>query len=250
MLTQSSGFKHGSVTRKSETLSPAELAMIDLGKSTGLFKVDCTQDAAADFTKDNLAKYDIVMFYTSGNLPIASNDMDNFLNDWLKQEGHGFLGFHSALDTLKDHEGYRTLVGGTFNGHPWGSGNTVTISVHDPNHPTMVPFGSEFQIKDEIYQYNHWVPENCRVLMSLNMAKCKPSKPYHVPVAWVKEWGQGRVYVNNLGHNPSSWQDQRYLKSIANAVRWIRRDVEANASPNPEMSAKLRDLAKKVASEQ
>lgn len=244
MLTQSAGFRHGSVNRRGGGLAPAEVAMVQLGKMTDLFEVHCTQDAAADFTKDNLQNYDIVMFYTTGKLPIADADMDYFLNKWLKQKGHGFMGFHSATDTYKDFEPYWDMVGGSFNGHPWNAGNTVTITVHEPDHPTMKPFGSEFQIKDEIYQYKNWQPKKVRVLMSLNMAKCMPAKPYHVPVAWVKSYGEGKVYVNNLGHNTSSWADQRYLDSITAAVKWIRGDVEGESAPNPEVSAAQEELAK------
>ena len=59
MLTQSQGFKHGSVNRDRKdqppgTLSPAEISMTQLGQQSGLFDVQCTQDAAADFTKANL----------------------------------------------------------------------------------------------------------------------------------------------------------------------------------------------------
>lgn len=247
MVTQSKGFVHGSVKRTEDKLAASEIAMIQLGQTTGLFTVDCTQDAAADFTKDNLQKYQIVMFYTTGALPIAEVDMQYFLNDWLKQKGHGFIGYHSATDTYGDYQPYWDMVGGTFNGHPWNAGNTVTITVHEPGHPTMESFGSEFQIKDEIYQYKNWQPEKVRVLMSLNMAKTKPSMPYHVPVAWVKPWGEGRVYVNNLGHNESSWTDERYLKSITNAVRWIRGDIDGPSEPNPQLSAAQEELAKSVA---
>ncbi|MEZ6125105.1 MAG: ThuA domain-containing protein [Planctomycetaceae bacterium] len=246
MLTQSVGFKHGSVTRSEQKLAPAEVAMIQLGQTSGLFSVDCTQDAASDVTKDNLQNYDIVMFYTTGRLPIADGDLDYFMNTWLKQKGHGFMGFHSATDTFHDYQPYWDMIGGTFNGHPWNAGNTVTISVHEPDHPLMKPFGSEFQIQDEIYRYKNWQPEKVRVLMSLNMAKCKPSDPYHVPVAWVKSYGEGKVYVNNLGHNPSSWTDERYLKSITAAVQWMRGDIEAASEPNPDLSAAQEQLAKEA----
>lgn len=249
MITQSVGFKHGSVNRKDAELAPAEVAMVQLGEKTGLFTVHCSQDATADLTKDNLKNYDIVMFYTTGALPVYANDMHYFLNTWLKEKGHGVMGFHSATDTFKDYEPYWDMIGGSFNGHPWNAGTTVTITVHEPAHPTMVPFGSEFEIKDEIYQYQNWQPEKVRVLMSLNMAKCKPSKPYHVPVAWVKSWGNGKVYVNNLGHNETSWADDRYLKSITAAVKWIRGDVKGESAPNPELSAAQEELAKKVATE-
>ena len=183
-LTQSKGFKHGSVNRDNQDgtkkdLAASEVAMKQLGQQSGLFEVDCTQDAAADFTKENLQKYDIVMFYTTGDLDIKDSDRDYFINEWLKQKGHGWIGFHSAADTYRTEnpkdKWYWDLCGGTFKGHPWNAGELVTISVHDTKHPAMKAFGDEFQIKDEIYWYTHWVPENVRVLMSLNIAKC-PTK--------------------------------------------------------------------------
>lgn len=247
MVTQSVGFRHGSVTRKDDKLAPAEVAMIQLGQQTGLFKVDCTQDVESDFTKDNLQNYDIVMFYTTGILPIAEADLNYFFGTWLKQKGHGVIGFHSATDTFKEYEPFWDMIGGSFNGHPWGSGTTVTIAVHEPDHPLVKPFGEEFVIKDEIYQYRHWQPEKVRVLMSLDMSKCKPSRPYHVPVAWVKQYGEGLVYYNNLGHNNESWTNQAYLASITTAVKWVKGEVEAESAPNPRLSASQEKLAASVA---
>ncbi len=252
MLTQSAGFVHGSVRRPTDDekklmkLAVAEIAMIQLGEKTGLFTVDCTQDAAADFTKENLQNYDIVMFYTTGSLPIEEEDRDYFFKEWLPTKGHGFIGFHSATDTYGDYQPYWDMVGGTFDGHPWNSKNTVTISVHDPENPMMKPFGHEFTITDEIYQYKNWQPEKVRVLMSLDMTRCKPSEPRHVPVAWVKSYGEGKVYFNNLGHNEATWQDPRYLDSITAGVKWIRGDVAADSTPNPELS-KAQEVAAKVA---
>ncbi|MAX36728.1 ThuA domain-containing protein [Gimesia sp.] len=238
MLTQSKGFTHGSVKRQEEKLAPAEIAMIQLGKQSDLFTVDCTQDAAADFTKENLQNYDIVMFYTTGMLPIKEEDMQYFLNDWLKQKGHGFIGFHSATDTYKTYEPYWDMIGGSFNGHPWNAGNTVTITVHNPDFPAMKPFGKEFQFKDEIYQYKNWQPEKVHVLMSLNMEKSNPKRPYQVPVAWAKEWGEGKVFVNNLGHNPETWANPKFQESVIGAIKWIRGDAPAAVPPNPELSKK------------
>jgi type 1 glutamine amidotransferase len=131
MLTQSKGFTHGSVNRQGRELAASEIAMIQLGQTTGLFTVDCTQDAESDMTPENLRNYDIVMFYTTGDLPISEPNREYFLNEWLKQKGHGFIGFHSATDTYHNYKPYWDMVGGTFNGHPWDE-----IQVHD-----------EFQIK-------------------------------------------------------------------------------------------------------
>ena len=97
----------------------------------------------------------------------------------------------------------------------------MTITVDDPNFPASRPFGKEFKIKDEIYQYTHWQPEKVHCLMSLNMAKCNPKKPYQVPISWVKDYGDGKVFYTNLGHNPSTWTDKRFLDSVEGGIRWI-----------------------------
>src|SRR6478609_77298 len=96
MVTQSAGFKHSSVTRKDGQLAPAEKAVTDIGLESNLFRVDCTQDAEKDFTKENLQNYDIVFFYTTGNLPIKEEDLKYFYEEWVNKKGHGFIGAHSA----------------------------------------------------------------------------------------------------------------------------------------------------------
>jgi type 1 glutamine amidotransferase len=250
-LTQSNGFVHDAVNRWGEPqkLSTAEVSMTQLGQQTGLFTVECIQNAA-ELTKENLEKYDILMLYTTGELPISDEAREYLTNVWLKQKGKGVIGFHSATDTFNNdnpkHAWYRELIGGTFNGHPWNWNAKVTISVHDPEHPTMKVFGQEFQTQDEIYQYKNFVPENVRVLMSLNMAKTEISKPYHVPVAWCRMWGEGKIYYNNLGHNEQTWADKRFLKSTEAAVRWVLNQVEGDATPNPEVSKEQEALAKKA----
>ncbi|MCR9115668.1 MAG: ThuA domain-containing protein [bacterium] len=246
-VTQSAGFRHGSVTRKDSKPAPAEIAMTELGISSNLFRVDTTQDVAKDFTKENLQNYDIVMFYTTGKLPIAEKDLDYFFNDWLKQNGHGCLGAHSAADTYKNYEPYWDMIGGTFNGHPWGSGTTVTITVHDKNHPASKPWGDEVTLKDEIYRFKNWQPEKVRVLMSLNMAKTAKKEPYHVPILWVKEYGKGRVMHMSLGHREDVWTNETYMKSMLGGIKWMLHLEEGDATPNPELSAEEEKKAKAAA---
>lgn len=244
MVTQSAGFRHGSVTRKEGQLAPAERAITELGISSDLFRVDCTQDVAKDFTKENLENYDIVFFYTTGNLPIKEEALEFFYNDWLKRKGKGFIGTHSAADTYHNDQRYWDMIGGTFNGHPWGSGETVTITVHDTKHPLSRPWGEEFVITDEIYRFKNWQPEKVRVLMSMNMAKTKKKADYHVPIAWVKEYGQGKVFHMSLGHREDVWTNPKYMESLLGGIRWILGHEKADATPNPELSAEQEAKAK------
>jgi type 1 glutamine amidotransferase len=236
MVTQSKGFKHGSVTRPPDKLSPAEQAVTEIGIASNLFRVDCTQDCEKDFTRENLANYDIVFFYTTGDLPIEPETLDYFFDVWLKQKGHGMIGAHSAADTFHNQKKYWDTLGGTFDGHPWNAGDTVTITVHDSSHPASKPWGAEFTIKDEIYQFKNWQPEKVRVLMSLNMAKTKLKKPYHVPILWVKNYGEGKVMHMSLGHNESVWIDETYRASLLGGIKWVLNLEPGDATPNPDLS--------------
>lgn len=251
-ITQSKGFEHEAVNRRKAggKLAPAEEAMTQLGLKSGLFRVDCSQDAERHVTKENLQNYDIVMFYTTGDkdrFPITQENLDYLLNDWLKQEGHGFIGVHSAADTYKDYAPYYDMLGGTFDGHPWGAGEKVTVTVHDKEHPVSKPWGSEFEIQDEIYRFKNWKPENVRVLMSLNMAKTRRKEPYHVPIAWVKEYGKGRVLHMSLGHNIHVWQDPRYMESLLGGIKWILGMEKGDDTPNPELSKAEEEKARAAA---
>lgn len=250
-LTYSGTFKHGSVNRKDgQPLAPAERAMTELGVKSGLFRVDCTQDPKTAITKENLDNYDIVMFFTTGpraKWDVSDENLEYFLGTWLKQKGHGFIGAHSAADTLGDYKPYWDMIGGTFDGHPWGSGDTVTVTVHDQKHPVSKPWGAEFVIKDEIYQFKNWQPEKVHVLMSLNLDKsdikksyldkCAKTGAYHIPIAWVKNYGEGKAMHMSLGHNEAVWENPTYMESMLNGVKWILGQAEGDATPNPDVSA-------------
>jgi hypothetical protein len=247
-VTQSFTFKHSVVDRKNGELSSAERTVVEWGDSSKLYHADCTQDVAKDFTKENLQKYDIVMFYTTGpraKWPVDDATLDYFCNDWAKQKGHGFVGVHSATDTLADYQPYWEMIGGSFNDHPWNAKSDVTIAVDEPDHPICKPWGKEFTITDEIYQFKHWQPDKVRVLMSLDIGRSKfdhevqkkIKRPYHIPIAWCKDYGDGKMFYMSLGHNEAVWDDSRYRDSILGGIKWILGQEAGSATPNPEVDA-------------
>jgi len=243
MVSQSAGFKHGSVTRPDNKLSPAEEAVTELGIVRALYRADCIQDCSV-LTKEQLDGYDIVFFYTTGDLPLKDDVRDYLFNEWVKKKGHGFMGAHSAADTFHNYQPYWEMLGGTFDGHPWNSGDTVTIAIHDKNHPASKVLGDELVIQDEIYQFKNWQPEKVRVLASLDFTKTKLKKPYHVPVLWVKNYGEGRVMHMSLGHNEAVWENPKFLDSLAGGIQWMLGQVDGDATPNPEVSAAENQKAK------
>jgi hypothetical protein len=136
------------------------------------------------------------------------------------------------------------MIGGTFNGHPWGSGDTVTITVHDQKHPVSKVWPTELTLKDEIYRFRHWQPEKVRVLMSLDMSKTAKKADYHVPIAWVKEYGQGKAMHMSLGHREDVWENPTYMQSMLGGVEWILGIQPGDATPNPDLSSAQEAKAK------
>ncbi len=234
-LTQSKGFKHGPVSRKTpQDLCLAETTLTQIGKDSGLFETECTQDSST-ITAEKLKEFDALFFYTTGG-DLLSPATWTAIDEWMKG-GKAFIGTHSSTDTMGNHKGYYEMINGTFAGHPWGGGDTVTLTNHDPNHVTVKMLGAEFPWKDEIYQYSHYDPKAVRVLYSLNMAKCKTRMPYHVPVCWVREYGQGRLFYTNLGHNESTWTNAKFKEHLLAGIRWALKLEEGSATPNPEVQA-------------
>ena len=190
---------------------------------------------AKAFAPEALAHFDGLIFAsTTGELPIP--DIDAFLA-WLKT-GKAFIGFHAASDTLKKSDAYCDMIGGHFAGHPWNAGGEHGFVVHEPAHRLVAMFPQRFRMKDEIYQYDlRYKPENLRVLLSIDMPASTPKEPWHVPVAWVREYGQGRVFYTNFGHNDATWKDPLFKQHMQEGIAWALKRFDAPAAPNPDVQA-------------
>ena len=190
---------------------------------------------AKAFAPEALAHFDGVIFAsTTGELPIP--DLAAFL-DWIKS-GKAFIGFHAASDTLKSSDAYCDMVGGHFAGHPWNAGGEHAFVVHEPGHRLTAMYPERFRLKDEIYQYDpRFKPENLRVLVSIDMAGSTPKEPWHVPVSWVRDYGRGRVFYTNFGHNDATWKDPAFAKHAAEGIAWALGNFAVPTTPNPDVQA-------------
>jgi putative FmdB family regulatory protein len=190
---------------------------------------------AKAFAPETLAEFDGVIFAsTTGELPIP--DLDGFLT-WVKS-GKAFIGMHAATDTLASSDAYVAMVGGNFAGHPWNAGGEHAFVVHEPSHPLVSMVPERFRWKDEIYQYDlRYDPESLRVLVSLDMTASTPKEPWHVPVSWVRDYGKGRVFYTNFGHNAETWREPVYQQHLTEGIRWAIGRSEVPSQPNPDVQA-------------
>src|SRR5262249_16053629 len=50
-------------------------------------------------------------------------------------------------------------------------------------------------------------------------------------VAWMRNYGAGRVFYTTLGHFDEVWLDSRFQSMLGNALLWMTNQVEADATP-------------------
>lgn len=238
-LSQSVGFVHDTVRRPPGGLASSEIALQAMARDSGALTVELSQDAR-ELTPARLSGIDVLVFSTTGPLPIARENWDAIVA-WLESGRGGFVGIHSAADTTLDFEGgqdaWTAFIGGRFDGHPWTQGSEIRLSNLEPVNPLVLMWPDGTAYAEEIYQYLGFDPNRARVLQTLDMAAGPLRRPYPVPVTWVRQIGQGRLFYTNLGHTPSTWDDPRFRAQIVHAIRWTGRrvDAPAAASPNPDV---------------
>jgi type 1 glutamine amidotransferase len=76
------------------------------------------------------------------------------------------------------------------------------------------------------------------------MAKSAKKEPYHVPILWVKNYGEGKVMHMSLGHNEAVWTNEKYQASLLGGIRWALNLEEGDATPNPDLSKAQEEKAK------
>jgi cytochrome c len=206
MLTATAGFRHDSI--------PTARSVVAALAGSGGFTVTATENLA-DLSATRLAATDVVMFaLTSGELAFDETQkraLVEFVNN-----GGGFIGVHSATDTLYEWAEYGRLVGAYFKEHPWTQRATVTVE--DRAHPTTSGLGASFTLMEEFYTFRENPRSSVHVLLTLDPASVGAQGDF--PLAWTQSIGRGRSYYNALGHFPETWNDSRFQMQISAAIRW------------------------------
>ncbi len=236
-VTHSAGFTHSVVKRAAAAkLAHAENVLVEAAR--GRLTIHPTQDCS-QINAENLANYDAVLFYTTGELPIPGEGKQELL-DWIRAGG-AFAGIHCATDTFYKFPGYMDLIGGAFAGHPWHK--EVGVRVEDSNHPAVAHLGSGFKITDEIYQFRDFRRHPLRVLLTLDPDSIddfdkgrRDDGDY--ALAWCKEYGEGHMFYTALGHREDVWTDARFQEHLMAGIEWA---VEGQdySPPAPEGAVSL-----------
>jgi cytochrome c len=226
---KTAGFYHQSI--------PAGIQMIEELGSDHSFSVEVTQDAG-QFTTQNLAQYEAVVFLsTTGDVLNSSQEsaFENYIHN-----GGGFVGIHAASDTEYDWPWYGGLVGAYFSSHPPGTAN-ASVKVADRVHPSTEGLPFIWERTDEWYNFQENPRGQVHVLATLDeMSYSGGDMGFDHPVIWCHEYDGGRSWYTALGHTVESYSEDLFREHVWGGIQYaagmITGDFEATVDQNFEVS--------------
>ena len=208
MFTATAGFRHDSIATAVDVMRSIAAA----NNFTLAVNDDPGRLSAAE-----LSEVDVVMFaLTSGELPLTAEQRAALV--LAIDDGKGFIGIHSATDTLREWPEYGRMVGAYMVDHPWTQVGRVLV---DNVSHAATGVRDSFSIEEEFYVFDTTPPPTAQVLLRLDAASVGASGD--LPLAWAHGFGTGRAYYNALGHFPSTWRDPRFQRQLIAAIRWTAR---------------------------
>src|ERR1700726_3807310 len=175
VLGEEKGYRH-------EAVSHAIATIERLGRETGLWTTTIRTDTEVltkkklEYNAKNLNDFDAVLFYTGGELEMDAEQKAALLS-FVRDDGNGFVGVHSATITFTSWPEYGEMIGGYFDEHPWGTFD-APILVEDPNFPAMRQWPKSFVLKAGFYQIKEFSRDKVRVLMRLDANKLDLNNPH------------------------------------------------------------------------
>lgn len=261
-FTKSSGFEHSVIKQDNGNPSYSEKVLEKLGRREDI--VFTTSKDGSLFSPEYLAQFDVLLFYTSGDLTTTGTDRYpgitvqglHALFDYVANGG-GFVGLHACSDTFHTQERgggnnprrllrYRNygehadpfarMLGGEFIRH--GPQQVATATVTDRKFPGFDGFGGELKVMEEWYTLKDFRPD-LRVLLLMQTAGMEGGDyarpPF--PLAWARPHGKGRVAYNAMGHREDVWDSAYFQSMLTGMLKWAGKRVEAELTPNLEQVA-------------
>jgi type 1 glutamine amidotransferase len=173
--------------------------------------VDFSQDY--DILTDGLDVYDTILLYTDvGTLTDAQEEgLLGYVN-----RGGGFFGLHTAAASFLENRGYHSMLNALFLDHSRYMDFDVTIA--DPTHPIARGI-SDFKVTDELYYLKHDSTRSYHLMTAYDPTKDE----FHV-MAFVHQYGLGRVFYFALGHDMAVMENPSFQEIIRRGAWWTARE--------------------------
>ena len=143
--------------------------------------------------------------------------------------GTGLAGCHGGMcDAFRENVLWQFMTGGNWVAHPGDDCIEYTVEITDPTAP-LTDGIDDFDVVSEHY-YLHVDPA-VEILATTRFPNFHwyhtPNGTVHMPVAWTKRWGLGRVYYNALGHQANVIDHGPALEMIRRGLIWASHGRDA-----------------------
>jgi len=246
-FTRSAGFEHSVVKRPRSGLSHSERCLIEMGRRAG-FEVECTKDGRV--FDGSLEPYDVIAFYTTGDLTGAAQDGSPPMTPQGKQKlleaiaaGKGFVGFHSATDSFhskgpsNEHQvevdPYIAMIGGEFLTH--GAQQEASLFLVTRKFPGVADLGMAEGIAftDEWYTFKNFAKDLHVILVQeTRYMQGEAYRRPDYPATWARMHGRGRVFYTSLGHREDIWTNPFFQAIALGGLAWASGKADADVRPN------------------
>jgi type 1 glutamine amidotransferase len=235
-LCPQGGFYH-------RTIAHANLWIEQAAKRTGAFTPTFNNDLD-NLKYPKIKEYDAIFLNSVVGPVFADPEVIGGLTRFVR-EGGGVVGIHGSTYASQDVPEYGEMMGATAGPHRI---ETSMLRVEDPNSPITKQFqGPDYGSVDEHYRFPPTTPytrEKLHVLLSINNAKSvtaewkgiRPDEDY--AMAWVRSYGQGRVFTTVLGHTPQLLGTPELSQMVFAGTQYALGDLAADATPSAKVAAK------------
>ncbi|MFW6277021.1 MAG: ThuA domain-containing protein [Prolixibacteraceae bacterium] len=230
----------------------AGYAFARMGEKHGAWETVITKDTNV-FRAENLKQFDAVFFNNNvGNLFKDKTLRQNLLD--FVYAGGGVMGVHGTTAAFTDWPGahedwppFGIMIGARGASHRINTEH-VFMDLEEPDHPVVQAFdGNAPDFKDEFFRFKDpYSRDLVRVLLSIDKEKTdmEQGRAYgdvirednDYAVAWVKNYGRGRIFYNSFAHNPYVFWDPLMLDYFQDALQFVLGDLEAPATPSAKLT--------------
>ena len=238
------------------SIPTASLTFTLMGEKTGAFETVVSKDPSV-FEPENLRKFDAVFLNnTVGNLFEDPGLRQSFVE--FVYGGGGLLGVHGTTVAFtywpgarEDWPEFGIMLGGRGANHR-DSTEHVFVKLDDPDHPVNQPFGGKgFDYRDEFFRVHEaYSRDRVRVLLSIDTEKTDMNQgasrgncireDNDYALAWVRNYGRGRVFYCTIAHNPYVFWDPKMLQFYLAATQFALGDLPASTTPIAKLTPAIR----------
>lgn len=187
-----------------------------------------------DISKKKLSYYDVLLFNNANVLDkVFNKEQRTAIEEWYKAGG-AIVGLHALLVHQENWPWLLDLGGCDFNSDSEFLKAKVMVDSEAMDHPTVKGMGKEFWYEADWTNHTKVVTglPGVQVLLRVDELTYEPVRDYFKtrggvpmgkdhPIAWTRDWGGGRFFYTELGHDLRSLDTDFGRQHLIEGIKWV-----------------------------